>query len=197
MTDFSAYQFDILLPFGLTIEEDATIGSRYSNSGLSVSMKKLVSDYTAKKSRYRFVFYDIDGGTITGTSGALMNVNIKASKNLANRDYEGSIENIVFVESDGTQSVLDKVRFNITVSGYEGGMAGDANCDGIVNVADIICIANYILGNNPARFDEEAANVNGDSVINVADIIKLANIILYGDSASVKARRSEVMREPQ
>lgn len=57
---------------------------------------------------------------------------------------------------------------------------GDATGDGIVDVSDYIGIANYIMGNIPAGFNEKAADVNGDGVIDISDYIGVANIILYG-----------------
>lgn len=58
---------------------------------------------------------------------------------------------------------------------------GDATGDGVVDVSDYIGIANYILGNAPAGFNEKAADVNGDSLVDVSDYIGVANIILYGN----------------
>ncbi len=55
---------------------------------------------------------------------------------------------------------------------------GDANCDGIVNILDIICIANYIAGQNPDPFCFENADVSGDGIINLIDIILTINIII-------------------
>ena len=57
-------------------------------------------------------------------------------------------------------------------------LAGDANCDGTVNVVDIITIANYIMGQNPEPFCFENADVNQDDAITVMDIIGTANIIM-------------------
>ncbi|HNS17896.1 MAG TPA: dockerin type I repeat-containing protein [Bacteroidales bacterium] len=55
---------------------------------------------------------------------------------------------------------------------------GDANCDGIVNVLDVITIANYIMDLNPDPFCFGNADVNADGVINVLDIIGTVNIIM-------------------
>lgn len=54
---------------------------------------------------------------------------------------------------------------------------GDANCDGLVNLLDIITLANYIMGFNPTNFCFENADVNGDGSVNLIDIIGTANII--------------------
>ncbi len=56
-------------------------------------------------------------------------------------------------------------------------LPGDANCDGVVNVIDVITIANYIMGANPEPFCFENADIDGDGVINVFDMIGTVNII--------------------
>ncbi len=62
---------------------------------------------------------------------------------------------------------------------------GDANSDELVNVTDITTIINYILGNDPVRFNFEAADCAADSIINVSDITKVINIILSGNTTEV------------
>ncbi len=57
---------------------------------------------------------------------------------------------------------------------------GDSNCDGSVNVIDVLTTVNYILGNNPQPFCFENADVNGDGSVNAIDVIGTVNIILGG-----------------
>ena len=57
------------------------------------------------------------------------------------------------------------------------GMAGDANMDGTVDVADIAALAQHVLKRDTAE-DYPQANVNGDGNIDVTDIVCVANIIL-------------------
>lgn len=59
-------------------------------------------------------------------------------------------------------------------------LPGDANCDGIVNVLDIIMIVNYIMGLNPSPFCFANADTNGDTAISVLDLIITVNIIMGG-----------------
>lgn len=58
------------------------------------------------------------------------------------------------------------------------GLAGDADEDGEVTVADITAIAAYILGNTPEKFNITNADVDVDGEITVADITGTAGIIL-------------------
>lgn len=57
-------------------------------------------------------------------------------------------------------------------------LLGDANSDGVVDVADITTIAAFILGNNPSPWNMNNADVDGDGAITVADITATAGIIL-------------------
>jgi len=63
-------------------------------------------------------------------------------------------------------------------------LLGDANCDGVVNVTDVLWTINYILGNNPEPFCFENADVNGDGFVNAIDVLGIVNIIL-NEKASV------------
>ena len=60
-------------------------------------------------------------------------------------------------------------------------LKGDANDDGVIDVADITAIAAYILGaeaSEASAFNIDNADVNDDKVIDVADITATATIIL-------------------
>ena len=60
---------------------------------------------------------------------------------------------------------------------------GDVNGDKKVNVTDVMCVANYIVGITPEVFVEEAADVNASGSINVTDLIAIANIAVGNTSA--------------
>ncbi|MBR6354744.1 MAG: S8 family serine peptidase [Paludibacteraceae bacterium] len=58
---------------------------------------------------------------------------------------------------------------------------GDANGSAVVDIADVICVINYITFQNPLPFMFESADVNGDGVVDLLDVVGIINIILYGD----------------
>ena len=55
---------------------------------------------------------------------------------------------------------------------------GDANGDGVVDIADGVEIVNYILNNPSADFNVVTADVNGDGEITIADAVGVMNIIM-------------------
>ena len=69
-----------------------------------------------------------------------------------------------------------------------GGMPGDVNGDGSINVQDIILLVNMILDGGYSAI----ADVNGDGSLNVQDIILIVNMIL--DSRAVDATRADIIR---
>jgi len=62
--------------------------------------------------------------------------------------------------------------------GLSSTMSGDTNCDGIVNILDVITLAAYISVNNPSPFCIENADINGDGIINILDVVELVQIII-------------------
>ena len=60
-------------------------------------------------------------------------------------------------------------------------LLGDANCNGIVDVLDVITMINYILENEPNPFCFENADTNFDGHVDVLDAIATINIILAGE----------------
>ena len=65
-------------------------------------------------------------------------------------------------------------------------MLGDANSDQAVDVADVVAIVNYILGEPNSPFVETAADVNGDGKIDVDDVVAVVNIILDSGQQNVR-----------
>ncbi len=56
-------------------------------------------------------------------------------------------------------------------------LLGDANDDGLVNIADVTTLIDYLLGREPATFNEVNANVNGGG-IDISDVTTLIDILL-------------------
>ena len=55
---------------------------------------------------------------------------------------------------------------------------GDVNGDGKVDISDVVCMVNHILGSDNTSFVIENADMNGDGDINISDVTVLVNIIL-------------------
>ena len=176
-------QFKIRTPEGVTVSKDGAgdpkVTATNRINGMTI-MSAQHEDYT------QILIYGI-GKNVKGNSGAIVNVALDIANTLELGDYKVDIYDIVLTEANGLRIAPFSVKSTLTLVDAE---PGDANHDGEVDVADIIAVANYILGRPSAQFDETAANVNGDTSIDVADIIGIANIILHGRQALAPSVRN-------
>ena len=60
---------------------------------------------------------------------------------------------------------------------------GDANSDGIINVADAVFLINTVFRNGPLPVPYESGNVNCDGTVNVSDAVYLINHVFRGGPA--------------
>ncbi len=57
-------------------------------------------------------------------------------------------------------------------------LLGDVNIDGVVNAADIAALANIIIGNPPAVYNRNAADLNRDNNVSIQDLTRLIRMLL-------------------
>jgi hypothetical protein len=185
-TTLSAYQFDLKLPTGFTLSKNdkgkfqVSKTNRYEDESQTLN----VSAVEGSSNIYRFVCFSMSNSVIEGTNGAILNAIIDADNTVEPGSYEGQISDIVFTKADGTQLILNSVKFNIVVNNVT---KGDVNDDSEINVSDIVEIVNYIMGKPSAKFVEAAADLNEDGEVNVTDIVKIVSIIMSSNSSRQRA----------
>jgi hypothetical protein len=95
---------------------------------------------------------------------------------------------VVFVQNNADKSIYQSA-YSVEVTSF--GIPGDSNCDGEVNVLDVVTTVNFVLGNNPEPFCFENADVNEDGVINVIDVVGTVNIVIGGTKSANIPIKSE------
>jgi hypothetical protein len=201
VTDFTAYQFDLIMPLGLSIATDSQgklavkKGSRYADESVMLTAEQLPVHLYADFVKYRIVCMSATNTPITGNEGLLLTITLRASENKPLGDYDATLENIIFTRTDGTNVELDYVPFMVTIENEEDGLKGDVNRDEEVDVADVVQTVNYTLGKTPQMFAKYNADVNGDGEVNVGDIVAMIGIITgtYGHVA--ESRGSNMLPE--
>ncbi len=78
-----------------------------------------------------------------------------------------------YTGTDGAAFSID----NFTIESA-GGILGDVNDDGFVNVGDVVWMVSHLNGSTPGGFNMANADVNGDGSVNLADLTSMINIIL-------------------
>ena len=77
---------------------------------------------------------------------------------------------------DGAESDWSETELVTLVAGEHIYESGDVDHDGLINIADVTCLINYLLTGRGAC--ETCADVNEDSSINIADVTALINMLL-------------------
>ena len=122
---------------------------------------------------------DENGVRKTASKGNAEN-NLTWRVNLKTGDYYAQVQS---VDASFIGSAFSEAKEFSVVNSFK---LGDANGDDSVNVLDLTTNIDYILGNNPAIFINEVADVNLDGVINVTDLSGIVSIIMNGSSSTAK-----------
>ena len=184
---YGGIEFEVTLPAGVTLSR-ATISNR------------LNSDYTLQTSfvgenTYKVLLYNTSNQTFSGNDGTLLYLVLSVDDNMVLGDYEVKLSNIVASGTDS--SISDDLNDRRSVLHVKDYMVGDATGDAVVNVTDILAIANYILKIPMTTINEQAADVSGDGRINVTDIMAIANIILKINPSSNARTMNSGQLDPQ
>lgn len=107
----------------------------------------------------------------TGNSFAATGTKVTFSGNTASVTTEGKTATL----SLGTSGYLE---FSNTNLGSPSGIKGDINGDGVVDVIDVNCIINVILGNVDASQYGDKVYVNEDNEIDILDVNALISLII-------------------
>lgn len=167
------FQFDLLLPEGITVATDA-----HGNYVTSLTDRK--DDHTLSVSKvgdnqYRFVSVSMNNKPFAGNDGALVNVKLKVDESVTAGSHTIKV-------TDAELTTIGKEAINaanavamLTVKDAE---LGDVNGDMTISVTDVVAIISHILNDTPASFIESAADVNNDGRITVTDAVGVIDMIL-------------------
>lgn len=167
---YTAIQADLYLPDGLELVTEGD-DYKYELSRVTDSHSLSIGKHSGY---YRLVLSSSKTELLTGNSGTVISLSIKADAGLAKGTLDGSLKNVKIAKADGSGWIYDEVSFQILVVDV---IKGDANSDGELDERDVTAIAMHIIGDTPDNFDEEAANLNGDDKIDAADIVELINLL--------------------
>ena len=99
---------------------------------------------------------------------------VKAAFDQALADYPMCVDCMRFV-GDENFSVVPVVRR----CGPEF-IRGDVNGDGVIDIADVVYLINYLCIDGPAPDPLEAGDANCDEVVDIADVVYLINYLFIG-----------------
>ena len=127
--------------------------------------------------KLRVLCYSPGIEAIDGHSGALMTLDITAADDFMG-DATIRLQGTMFTTASGVEVPFDDETCAVTLPASI--LIGDVNGDGLVGIADVTDLIDYILGFELDGFAVEAADVSGDGIIGIADVTDLIDMILLG-----------------
>lgn len=177
---YTAFQFDIALPSGMSIEDKSLTSLR---TDATHNIKSAVVN-----GKIRVVAYSANGTTelnadnelvekepitvgnkeFTGESGNfILKFNIKASDSFKEGDEDKvEISNILFATNKEGQEMAD-------AKGADGLTVGKVSKDDTINTTDASYILMYLVDNKPDDFNAITADVDMNGTINTADATEI------------------------
>lgn len=163
--------FDVPLPSGFTY----IAGSAALNPVRLVN--HLIVAYTLPGTNiFRIVAGSNFGTAFLGNAGIVLSFMLNTPTQTGN--YPLNLENCGMINASGSNVNTGWINGMVSIMQFMPAISGDSNCNGSVNITDIIAIINYLLGNNPQPFCFDNADVNGDGIVNLIDVIGTIDIIM-------------------
>ena len=175
----SAYNFDMVLPEGVTVAQNAqgkyidALSDRHDDHSRTFNYKG--------NNTYSLAVLSGNSEELTGNDGAIRFVTLQVADNLANGLYAIEIKNASYSLPNGTTVTLPNTTSSITVDDY---ILGDVNGNGGIDIGDAVTIVNYLVGKDSTTFIEQAADTNKNDGIDIGDAVTIVNY-LVGKTAAL------------
>ena len=188
----TALQFELMLPDGFSVTQntdglykvDISTDRSSSTQHDIVEVKKLAFD------RYLILCSSTTNKTFAGNDGTAISLYIDVSENVTDGDYSFVLKNITLACDNGDVFRTNEINATVVV---RSDIRGDVNNDQEVNIGDISCIANIVLGDIADSYNLKAADVNLDGDINVGDVAYTAEYIINGSFPNTTYKKNLYM----
>lgn len=127
---------------------------------------------------YNLYRYSIDDNGVSSDT-IRINRNVLDAETLEFTDYDvtpGTTYNYYY--NVITTDLKETDKSNVVAVTPLTSMLGDANGSGAVDVADVVTVVNYSVGESPKPFIHEAADVNTDNAIDILDVVGIIKLIV-------------------
>ena len=168
-----AYSFDLQLPEGVTIAKDANGDEEMELSGRHDSYAPTVN-YVESSNTYRL------GATsrVAGNDGVIMTLRLQVSDQMPTGEYYIRILNAIYTQADNYQDIhMPETSAKLTI-GEKDYIKGDVNDDDDIDIADVVCVVNHVVGIETPRYYEAAADVTGNNEVTISDAVMILDYIV-------------------
>ena len=172
-TTYTAFQTDIYMPAGLTIEMED--GDYIFDLTERKSRDHLIASQPQADGAIRVISYSNRINSFSGNSGALVTFNVSAAT-----DFTGpatiALRNTLFTTIAGVEIPFGDET--CTVSVLLIGIKGDVNGDGSISISDVTALIDYLLSGNANGINLVGADCNTDGSISISDVTALIDRLL-------------------
>ena len=159
-------QMDIQLPEGLTLNtEKCVLTSHVDDPEQKAFVGSIETGlYRLVTTSYNFIQFPREKGTF-------LKISVTADKNFKGGTV--NLKNMIAVNTSSKSFTLGDENITakkITIK------EGDINCDGLVNISDVMKIVNYLVSPKNNLYTSRM-DLNKDDVVNVTDVMTVVNIL--------------------
>ena len=173
-TAYTAFQCDIYMPEGLTIEQE---GGCYS---IDLTSRKAQDHNIALQAQangsIRIISFSPNVNVYSGNNGALVTIDVVASENFVG-PASITLRGTLFTTTTGVEVPFDDETCIVTLSSTV--IRGDVNGDGKVSINDVTALIDLLLGG--VTVSNDAADFNEDGNVSISDVTTLIDFLLSGN----------------
>ena len=195
-SSINAFQFDMTLPDGITIAQNAVgkpdirLGSRCA-SGYGIETKEMADGST------RIVA--IGEKALPGNEGEVLVIGLHADAGMKTSELTAKLRNIYLANTDFRSVECRDVDVQVKVTPYL--RKGDVNVDALITAIDVIGTQAIQSNRAPENLSFYAADIDDNGLINTLDISGVRNMVLNEDLGAMRVKRakavsSEYIKDP-
>lgn len=120
---YCSFQFDILLPKGITVDSTVNQSGKVRYSASLVTSRCVDHSLTSnliRGNRYRVIVFSLSNTDVEGVNGPVVNIKLKAEKDAAEGDYTLKMERVVLATADEKEYYPADSESTVTVSANTG-----------------------------------------------------------------------------
>lgn len=120
---YCSFQFDILLPKGITVDSTVNQNGKVRYSASLVTSRCVDHSLTSnliRGNRYRVIVFSLSNTDVEGVNGPVVNIKLKAEKDAAEGDYTLKMERVVLATADEKEYYPADSESTVTVSANTG-----------------------------------------------------------------------------
>lgn len=120
---YCSFQFDILLPKGITVDSTVNQNGKVRYSASLVTSRCVDHSLTSnliRGNRYRVIVFSLSNTDVEGVNGPVVNIKLKAEEDAAEGDYTLKMERVVLATADEKEYYPADSESTVTVSANTG-----------------------------------------------------------------------------